>query len=288
MTRAVLEALAAADLGRLGFRADDAADLTRAIEELSRQPQRLARVARLSHRLRSQIGEFFRDDLGVAEGDGPASLDGGLITLLALVAVSEDVSRAYVRRGVSEELAWRSLSDLGQQTHIFRSVVGCFGLFAESWCAANYTGRHLWLGRLQYTLEQDDEGYFLGVHVPECGPLTPEAVDDSLVLARNIAALAFPEYAPTRFMLHSWLIDPGIGRYLDPTSNFVRFAQRFELTEERHPGWRDALFFGFHIEPSLSPADLSALPADTSLRRAILRQLDGPGVEVRVGRLRGT
>lgn len=52
------------------------------------------------------------------------------------------------------------------------------------------------------------------------------------------------------------------------------------------PGWRDGLFFGFNIEPSLQPIDLSALPADTSLHRAILRQFDGDGVQVRVGRLR--
>nr|WP_246043279.1 acyltransferase domain-containing protein [Tessaracoccus massiliensis] len=210
----------------------------------------------------------------------------GLITVLALVAVAEDVHAEMVRRGVPDDVAWASLADLGQQAHIFRQVFGCFGLLARGWCASNYTGRLLWLGRLQYTLERDDEGTFLGVHIPESGPLTPEAVDESLAWARELAPRVFPEYAVDRFMIQSWLLDPGVAGLLNPESNFVRFAERFELTGDSEDGWRDALFYGFRHEPALQPVDLSALPADSSLRRALLQQIDGAGVRVLGGRLR--
>lgn len=281
----ILETLTRADLERLGFRSDDAADFRRAVAELPSQPERLAGAEALAERFRSQIGQFFLDDYGVRDHNGPATFDDGLVTMLALVAIADDAHAEYARRGVPSDIAWASLADLGQQVHIFRKVFGFFGLFAQWWCAENFSGRHLWLGRLQFTLERDDEGHFLGVHIPESGPLTPESVDESLALARKIGARAYSEYQPRRFMLHSWLIDPGIVEQLHPESNFVRFARRFELTGESYPGWRDGLFFGFHFEPSLQPVDLSALPGDTSLHRAILRQFDGPGVRAHVGRL---
>ena len=282
----VVHVLSGADLERLGFRPDDAADFHALVDRLPADPERLARVEALVERFRSQIGQFFLDDYGVRDHHGLATFDDGLVTMLAMVAVADDAHAEYLRRGVPSEIAWGSLADLGQQVHIFRKVFGFFGLFAQWWCAENFSGRHLWLGRLQFTLERDDDGYFLGVHIPESGPLTPEAVDDSLALAREIGGRGFAEYRPERFMLHSWLLDPGIADELHPDSNFVRFARRFEITEESHPGWHDGLFFGFHIEPSLRPVDLSALPCDTSLHRAILRLFDGDGVHVRVGRLR--
>ncbi|MDO5678463.1 MAG: acyltransferase domain-containing protein [Propionibacteriaceae bacterium] len=282
----VLDALARADLHRLGFREADARDVAGLIDALPSDPARLARVEALATRFRSQVGDFFRTDLGVSEDNDLAALEEGLVTMLALVAVAEDVHAEMVRRGVPDDVAWASLADLGQQAHIFRQVFGFFGLLARGWCASNYTGRLLWLGRLQYTLERDDEGTFMGVHIPESGPLTPDAVDESLAWARRLAPTVFAEYDVERFMIYSWLLDPGVAGLLNPESNFARFAQRFELTGAGRDGWRDALFYGFRSEPALQPVDLSALPADTSLRRALLRQIDGPGVRTLGGRLR--
>ena len=280
------DALARADLYRLGFREVDAVDFAALRDELPSNPERLAGVEALATRFRSQVGDFFRTDLGVSEDNDLAALEEGLINMLALVAVAEDVHAEMVRRGVPDDVAWASLADLGQQAHIFRQVFGSFGLLARGWCASNYTGRLLWLGRLQYTLERDDEGTFLGVHIPESGPLTPEAVDESLAWARELAPRVFPEYAVDRFMIQSWLLDPGVAGLLNPESNFVRFAERFELTGDSEDGWRDALFYGFRHEPALQPVDLSALPADSSLRRALLQQIDGAGVRVLAGRLK--
>lgn len=287
MAESLVRTLAEADLARLGFRQDDASDFAEVVKGLLAAPDRLRRVEELSEQLRRQIGHYFLEDPGVSDLNGLNTFDDGLVTLLALVSISGDVHADYVRRGVPSDVAWASLADLGQQVHIFRTIFGFLGLVAQTWCAENYTGRHLWLGRLQFTVERDDEGHFLGVHIPETGPLTAQSVDESLALATTISQVAFAHCRPTRFVLHSWLLDPGVVEQLDPDSNFVRFARRFELTGDSYPGWRDGLFFGFHVEPGLQPVDLSALPRDTSLRRAILRQIDGPGVRAYVGELKG-
>lgn len=281
----VLDALARADLARLGFRADDAADCRRVIATLPCHPERLSRVAELAGQLRARIGCFFDDDLPVREDAGMATFEEGIVTLLALVAVAEHVHDAQVARGLSSDLARASLADLGQQVHIFRTVFGCFGFVARAWCVANFTGRHLWLGRLQFTLERSDDGTpFVGVHIPETGPLTPAAVDASLAAAREVIPRLRPHHPVDEFRLESWLLDPLIIAGLDPRSNLARFVSRFEILDPGEPSHRSAYFFVFHKEWALQPVDLSALPSDTSLQRAVL---DVPldSLSVPIGRL---
>jgi len=94
----------------------------------------------------------------------------------------------------------------------------------------------------------------------------------------------YPEYPVTDFVLHSWMLDPDLMACLEPESNLARFARRFRLLGGSEPGLHDALFFIFQKEPRLQPLDLSALPRDSSLRRAALSR---PLEELRVasGRL---
>ncbi len=279
----VLDAIAAADLPRLGFRPPDAADFRGLAATLAHDTGRMGRVARLAETLRARIGRFFEDDLPVRDDGGLASFDEGLDTLLALVAVSGEVHDAYLRRGVPGDLAWRALSDLGQQVHVSRQIFGFFGLAAQTWCVENYTGRHLWLGRLQFTLERTLTGHALGIHIPEGGPLCPDAVDDALAQASAWAPRVFPEYPIDGFELHSWLLNPDVIGALPPESNLARFAARFELDGEAEGSPHDFLFFVFHVEPALQPVDLSALPRASALQRAVLDAWEK--LAVRSGRL---
>ena len=273
-------------LSRLGFRDEDAAACRELIAALPQHPQRLERVAALAARLQERIGRFFDDNLPVRDDNGPASFDEGLDTLLALVAVAEQVHDFLTARGLSSELAWASLADLGQQVHVFRSMFGFFGLGTQAWCVANFTGRHLWLGRLQYTLEHDGDP-FVGIHIPETGPLSPELVDASLALARQLVPVFSPNHGESEFRLTSWLLDPLIVGALSPGANMARFARRFEITADGDPDPHDALFFVFHTEPRLQPVDLSGLPRHTSLQRAVLAA-PLEGLRVPTGRLRQT
>lgn len=283
-----LSAIRRADPELLGFRPDDAAELRALIASLPDDPARLTRVTDLATKLRANIGNLFDTEPPVADYRGLTTFDDGLVTLLALLAIADDSHAEYRRRGVPDDVAWRSLSDLGQQVHIFRQVFGFFGLGAQSWCSANFTGRHLWLGRLQFTLQRDDDtdDNVLGVHIPEDGPLTPELVDASLAMAREIALPAYRDHAPTAITLHSWLLDPALLALLPEHANVVRFARRFEPYGEPTMSVRAGLFFGFHLEPRLQPIDLSALPTSSSLHRALVARIaDGGPAEV-AGRLK--
>ena len=109
----------------------------------------------------------------------------------------------------------------------------------------------------------------LGIHIPESGPLTPEACDDSLAQARPFFSRHFPE-TPTRLAIcTSWLLDPQLAEYLAPDSNIVRFGRRFTLVGDGYDGDADVLRFVFHrIAPRIDD-----LPQRTTLERAIVAHL---------------
>lgn len=279
LTDAALPAL----LDRLAFRPEDAAALTQCLTALDdedwRQVEHLAdllaaRVGRLDERPNPLAGERI---------DHPAARE--LLALAALVATAPLLHDELVRRGLGSAAAWASASDLGQQVHIHRLVHGAFGFSATGWVAPNYSGGLVWLGRLQYTLDQDEEfGWVLGCHIPESGPLTPAAVEESLTLARDVALPVFGEFPVDRVTCHSWLLDRNVAARLDPASNFVRFCHRWTPYGTPTDGRRDALFFGFHRETRDGQhVDLAGLPRDTSLQRALLAQLDAGGVVVQAG-----
>ena len=277
----------------LSFRDDDVADFRQLVHSLGARPEVVARAHDVVRRIWMHIGELDAGDSAVSEVNDPDEPEHGLIAMMALVAVADDVHQEYLRRGVSTEVAWKSLSDLGQQVHIHRVVHGRFGLSSQSWCAANFTARLLWLGRLQFALEKDldhatggRDTHVLGVHIPESGPLLPDAIDESLCLARTIGLPVFRDHAPRMVTLHSWLLDPGVIAGLSPSSNMSLFARRFELFGEPQDAFQDALFFGFHIESRHRDIQLDSLPQRTSLERAIVNRLRGDGVGLYSGRLK--
>lgn len=267
-------------LSLLEFRDEDAAAFSAGLDELTPEDIAVieddyaalsANVGRVEERTNPVSGEAVEHPVGT---DFPL--------LVALVRVAAQVQAELVRRGVDEDVAWHSVADLGQQVHIHRLVHGVFGFGGRPWVPVNYSGSLLWLGRLQYTLEPNP--WSLGVHIPETGPLTPEAVDESLDLARTIAVAAYGEYPIERFTCYSWLLDRGLNARLNPESNMAKFAARFTPFGKAEPGDRDALYFGFHRETrGGGEVDLSTLPQNSSLQRAVVSQLRGGGVSIQPG-----
>lgn len=263
-------------LARLGFREPDAEALITAVAAFDAGDWEL--VEEDLDRLRAAVGNVAGRHNPVP---GPAvehRAGTDVPLLVALVTVAPEVVAELRRRGLDEATAWRSVSDLGQQVHIHRLVHGRFGFGARSWTPTNFAGSLLWLGRLQYTLEHDDElGWNLGCHIPEAGPLTPDLVEESLALARRVATAVWAEFPVTAFTCTSWLLDPELVARLDPASNIAAFAARFTPYGRRTPGLRDVLFFGFHKETRGGAAvDPDSLPGDTALRRALIAQLRSP------------
>ena len=187
----------------------------------------------------------FDDD---ADRDDPA--------VQAFLARIPEARRLHAELGLTEEESWQTLRDLPRHARLDRILHGSPGLRKAWWVELAFSGSLAQLGRLQF---EPRDGY-LAIHIPEeGGPLTPAAVDASLVRAREL----FPDYVEARCT--SWLLDPHLRELLPPGSNIVAFQQRFEPTGETQPGDSDVLEFAFH---TLQPR-LDGLPRETTLQRAL-------------------
>jgi len=105
----------------------------------------------------------------------------------------------------------------------------------------------------------------LHLHIPQGAPLEMEACRHSLQEALRFFSTHFPEQPVVAFACHSWLLDAQLEEALPPTSNLVRFLRQMYLLPVADNGG-GAFFFTF----GQAPTDLSQLPRDTTLRRALI------------------
>jgi hypothetical protein len=195
------------------------------------------------------------------------------------LAALADVRRFHVQRGIPAEISWATLGDLGRNLKRDRALLGDGGLRTSGWLTLHFRGALYHLGRLQFNRMKMSAAQVanafpegdpaIGIHIPESGPLTAEACDDSLARVQPFFARHFPE-TPTRLgICNSWLLDPQLADYLAPDSNIMRFQRRFTLVGDGHEGDADVLRFVFHrIAPNIDD-----LPRRTTLERAIVAHL---------------
>ncbi|MFJ5596656.1 acyltransferase domain-containing protein [Micromonospora parva] len=201
---------------------------------------------------------------------GPAWRHLYVYAYLALV----DVVRGYHSdHGVPDAVSWVTLADLGRNLAVDRRMRGDGWPVMQSWLTLHSRGGLYELGRLQY---QRGDGA-LGLHVPESGLLTPQAVTASLEEARAFFPRHFPDERYTVFSCGSWLLDPQLREYLPEDSNILRFQRRFELEPHQESEGPDAdiemLRFGFRTLTT----PLDELPRRTVLQRAIIDHLRDGG-----------
>ena len=195
------------------------------------------------------------------------------------LAALADVRRFHRERRIPDNISWATLADLGRNLVRDRLLLGDGGLRTSGWLTLHFRGSLYQLGRLQFNrmnvraaqvADAFREGEpALGVHIPESGPLTPEACDDSLAQAGSFFARHFPETPTHLAICTSWLLDPQLARYLAPDANVIRCQRRFSLVGEGYDGDADVLRFVFHrIAPNIDD-----LPQRTTLERAIVTHL---------------
>ena len=262
-------------LRALGLNEDDRADARRAIAAALDDPAALTGIAAMTDLLRHGIGRTPQDVAAIEVRGSESSRWGvGVLPMLALLVVTEDIRQYHRARGVPDEVSDATLADLGRQAWVHRRTFGEFGLHTYSWVAVVFSGTLYRLGRLQFNLDEFEGERVLSTHIPEEGPLTPGAVRASFEAADRFFTDRFPEYVADRFHCASWLLDPQLADVLDSGSNIMRFQRLWTLRGEAEPGDEDALFFVFRRRGDV---DLRALPRDTSLQRAILTHLESGG-----------
>ncbi len=262
---------------RLAIEQQDRQEILAAWPSPDMDPEVSRSLARAWETLVNDVGGF--DPL---ELPGPAVVStpmGRYFFVYVYLAALADVRRFHKQRGVPDDISWATLADLGRNLKRDRVLLGDGGLRTSSWLTLHFRGSLYQLGRLQFNRRGGTRARVgesgggpdaaVGIHIPESGPLTPEACDDSFARAQPFFARHFPETPPRLGVCMSWLLDPQLADYLEPDSNILRFQRRFELLDKRHDGDADVLRFVFHrIAPNVED-----LPQRTTLERAIVAHL---------------
>ena len=208
-----------------------------------------------------------------------ASYGSELIDLLPLVVLLARVPEAmalHERLDVPRRVSLDTLDDLLRWARKFRAVHGRWGMAEMHWLIHAVAGRIYRLGRLQFewvtcrwpALPFEAGDWLLSVHIPEMGPMDPEACDASFAAAATFVPRHFPQRQAAGYVCESWLLDPQLGEYLPANSNIVMFQQRFTLVPEAsYP--RDGLTQ--RVLPRSGDDAPSTSRSTTRLQRAVAR-----------------
>ncbi|WP_344483732.1 acyltransferase domain-containing protein [Glycomyces endophyticus] len=200
--------------------------------------------------------------------------DHPLAGLFPILAAVPDMLAFHAERGVDEDLSRKVLGDLGEKLRFNRRIYGRAGLDVAHWFTGHVRGSLYQLGRLQFCVEGPDPKPFAGMHIRgEGGPLTLDAVRDSVEWALEFLPAVFPErYAGPEdlvFVCESWLLDPQLREWLPEKSNIPGFAALFALEGDGDPaGNRSDLWRFVFGRPEDTP--VAELPQDNTLQRSVL------------------
>ena len=211
--------------------------------------------------------------------------------LYVFVGALPHVRAHHRERGIPQDITRRTLADVGRGVAWHRRWHGTGGVLSPRWLGLHFHGELYQLGRLQFQrgrigswtsdsiaaagLPLGPHDPALALHVPDfMGPLTPEAVDRSLTLARAFFARHYPEEPYQVATCGSWLLDTQLKRYLPADSHIVRFQDRFRLSHLLpEPEDTEPLRFVF----GTTDVPPERLPRRTVLERAVLDHLRDGG-----------
>jgi len=209
----------------------------------------------------------------------------------AALGLARRVAAQQAAMGIDARISAATLRDIGQQIFLHHRVYGELGM-NKGWWLCHHLSHHLFrLGRLQFQRARAAERVgqigasepFLDVHIPEDGPLDPDACDASFTRSRTFFDAHFPDERATWLVCSSWLLDPVLQTLLPEASNILAFQHRFEL---HHLSEGPAAIFEFAFDrPDLDHRenpDLTSLPRDTRLRAAIVEHYGRGGI-IRMG-----
>ncbi|HLN04676.1 MAG TPA: acyltransferase domain-containing protein [Acidimicrobiales bacterium] len=285
---------AAAVLGRLGVAGEDAVEPLASLPSARADPEIWWLLGRCRGRVLTGLGQMAPPEWWPQL---PAHLGaaGRSFYVHLYLAMLPETLAWHRRHGVPETVSWATLADLGRHMAIHRRIYGSTGVDAPWWMMLHLRGELLECGRLQYDrhligLPHEIAWYgeagalalgtgfrigdpALGIHIPEAGPLSPDACDASLHQARSLFGRCFPEANRRIATCTSWLLDDQLQHYLDPDTNILRFQRRFELVEGSFDDDEGILGFVFRR----SGSGLDRLPQTTALERGVVAHLRAGG-----------
>lgn len=190
-----------------------------------------------------------------------------------------EVYEKYREERISEKIFWDTFQDIRFWCENSERENGIMGLAAYEWFYRHMDMVLFRLGRLQFekmemehsvSTEHDISGetgimkgtQVINVHIPQGEPLTWEACEKSLEMAKSYFG------SDKLYVCHSWLLYPGLDEVLSEKSNIREFRKHFKVLQvdynEREAEWR---VFGRVLK------NVVEYPEETSLQKRVKEYL---------------
>ncbi len=288
-------------LRELGFEPDDVTHVVRSARVALHDGEVPSALTAAVRDLESAVGGHFHGESHLrarvltdldelASGSGVFSR--GTLPVLALVAAAGAVRGWHAGHGVDDDVTRATLADLGLRVSLHRRSFGSPGLEDATVLLPHWRGSLYELGRLQFELVRTSAGarrraalpeplrgepWLLRIRIPQTGPLSTRAVQDSLMAARPFFAKSFRESLegnePRFALCTSWLLDPHFAKVLPENSHVVRFQRRFTTFGTPSPANEDAVYFAFGHRLGARLPDAKTLRGDAEDSRDVARAL---------------
>lgn len=199
-----------------------------------------------------------------------------LAMLGAVLLLGMDAYDLYKRLEISDQVYFDSMKDITIWTKTCMKEAGHVGLYEFGWIMNFIRAEIIRLHRLEFheitfnpvsrwnkgglTVKKGEK--VINIHVPQDGPLT----HDDVVESYRQAYRHFGRSGTAAFVCHSWLLYPGLLKFLPENSNIRAFAEDFDIIrtdpeKNCHELWRV-----FGKRENYDPAEL---PRDNSLQRGL-------------------
>ena len=236
------------------------------------------------------FGEFI---VLAAKAGNAAFVDGRSTQFLCFACAARHLREMYVKKGLPLNVYFDTMRDMRYKLMECYKMHGVWGSFVASWFYGAFVLSRFELGRLQYEFSshfvtQDKINYFgvdlewdktpiINLHIPSSGPLTQEAVEESLSQAYKFMGEYYPEYSHNGKMIvecESWLLIEDHEKFLPESSNIRRFMNNFDVMHTRYDDGFNDCWRVFNVDWT---GDAATLPRSTSLQRAYADWLAGGG-----------
>jgi hypothetical protein len=219
----------------------------------------------------------------------------GRLLYVYLFAITWRGTERFLREGgCPQAIIERTMSSLSRHADIHVRKWDTVGLDAGWWMLPALRGELLQIGSLQFhrvTLGvgslaphpwySDDAAAILGpgfrhgdasvgVHIPDKTDLSSGALDATFDEAQHVLGIMWPVHQRRVATCQSWMLDPQLAEFLEPSSNILGFQRRFTPLPEWIVDDRDIVEFVFR-RPGIALRDR---PRTTTLERAVVTLLE--------------
>lgn len=210
-------------------------------------------------------------------------------TAYAVMYVSMNIplKNHYINAGYPLDIYLETIKDVSFHMKAVKLTDGVWGTYT-SWHSALYKMEIFGFGRLQFqplksTIAYQGNGfnlvegetYYLNIHIPRTEtPLSESEVNESLEKGAKFFKNLYFKDSKVLFHCQSWLLFEKHYEMLKPTSNILKFMNRFTIIDKGFYPDFSQLWRLFDMYYTGNPNDF---PTDSSLRREYVKMLNNGG-----------